>query len=345
MLNNDNPDILELANQKAKEEMGKRITVSDLYSDWIQFRMATKNPSTVKKDIWVWNTYYEGSDISKEILRNLRPPVITTELLKMARQRGLTQRKFREMKSVLNKILDYAVDMGYIFSNPSRQIHGISIDVFEEEEEKCKDDRIFSKESLETLKIKAREHYCKYDNMVYLAILMNLGLGLRVGELAALKIDDFDLKDDILTLRRSEQSTFKYEGNDICRTGSKIVGHLKKNRKDRHIPLSNYVVDIFIESLEYHQTHGIETDWLFVNKNGERLTTNSINQALNRISGKGNHTIRRTVITSLIRSGVFTQKEIMDIAGHKDYETTSKYYDYAIGQYTRERMDQALNCG
>ena len=160
------------------------------------------------------------------------------------------------------------------------------------------------------LKIKAREHYCKYDNMVYLAILMNLGLGLRVGELAALKIDDFDLKDDILTLRRSEQSTFKYEGTDICRSGSKIVGHLKKNRKDRHIPLSNYVVDIFIESLEYHQIHGIETDWLFVNKNGERLTTNSINQALNRISGKGNHTIRRTVITSLIRSGVFTQKEI-----------------------------------
>ena len=339
------PDILDLASQKEKEEMGKRLTITDLYEDWISFRMATKNPSTVKKDIWVWKTYFKDSDISKEILRNLRPPIITRELLKIARDYALTQRKFREMKSVLNHILDYAVEMGYIFANPSRQIHGISIDVFEEEEEKKVDERIFSKESLEELKVTAREHYKKYDNMVYLAILMNLGLGLRVGELSALKIEDFDLEGDILTLTRSEQSTFKYVGDDVKRSGTKIVRHLKKNHKDRRVPLSSYVVDIFIECLEYHKTHGIESEWLFIGKRGARLTTNSINQALNRIAGRGNHTIRRTVITSLIKSGVFTQKEIMDIAGHKDYETTARYYDYAIGQYSRERMDLALNYG
>ena len=70
MNNTENPDILNVASQETKEEMGKRITVVDLYGDWIRFRMATKNPSTVKKDIWVWNTFYKDSDISKEILRN-----------------------------------------------------------------------------------------------------------------------------------------------------------------------------------------------------------------------------------------------------------------------------------
>lgn len=321
----------------------KAPTIESVYGEWILYRSSTRNGGTVKKDIWIWDTYYKGSKFVRTPVKDLKVPIIARELLAISEQKGLTQRKSREMKGLLNGVLDYAVYMDYIFVNPARQIHGISADVFAEESKKASEERIFSEEDARMLMEDVRTHFKRYDNPAYLAILMNFGLGLRIGELAALKDSDFDLTRGTLTLVRSEQSVYLGKDGKKVRDGSRVVEHLKKNRQVRIVPLCSYSADIFKESLEWKRNRGVSSEWLFAGTDGERITTNAINQALNRLCGRGNHTIRRTVITKLIRSSLFTQKEIQTIAGHKDWETTSKYYDYSDEGLTAAKMDQALS--
>lgn len=318
-------------------------SLEKVYAEWIRMRDLTRTSSTVKKDIWVWDTYYKGTDFAKADISILKAPTITSYLLEKVRSMGLTQRKFREMKSLLNAVLDYAVQMDYISHNPSREIHGISMDVFTPKEEYKRQKRVLSDSEKADIFKESLKRYTDHGNPVYLAIAMNMTLGLRVGELAALQKNDFDFSTNTLTVQRSEQTKLTDKDGKMVREAAVVVPHLKKGHASRTIPLTSL-------SRRLYSMSDSSSEWLFARSDGQRVTTNAINQAYRRLCGYfgiealGNHAIRRTVITNMIESLEFTQKEIQDFAGHNDYKTTNDYYDYAQIDYqkSRSRMDRAL---
>lgn len=88
--------------------------------------------------------------------------------------------------------------------------------------------------------------------------------------------------------------------------------------------------------LEHNKCNGLESEFLFLDENGERLHDFAINNVLRRVNRqigtpqKGNHSIRKTCISNMIASKQLTNEEIRKFAGHEDFATTERYYEFAI---------------
>lgn len=63
------------------------------------------------------------------------------------------------------------------------------------------------------------------------------------------------------------------------------------------------------------------------------------------VGEKTNHNVRKTVITKLIQSRLFSTTDIMRQAGHNSYETTQKYYAFADRTDKSADVSLALNFG
>ena len=60
---------------------------------------------------------------------------------------------------------------------------------------------------------------------------------------------------------------------------------------------------------------------------------------------RGNHSIRKTVITRLIQSRLLSTTDVMRQAGHNSFETTQKYYAFADRTDKSAAIGKALGLG
>jgi site-specific recombinase XerD len=133
--------------------------------------------------------------------------------------------------------------------------------------------------------------------------------GIRIGECAALDVDDL-----LLSARR---------GQVIVRSG--------KGDSYREIPLNAQVRPALKAWLQERrqQLPLVGTLALFLNRQGQRLSSRSIDLVLRRL-GEGAgltlsaHTLRHTCLTALVRQGTDLML-VAEIAGHKRLETTRRY--------------------
>ncbi len=138
------------------------------------------------------------------------------------------------------------------------------------------------------------------------------GSGIRVSELVSVNIADIDMKNRTL----------------------KVLG---KGKKERIVPVGTYFLEAINEYLLRRQELvKRETDALFLNKNGGRITTRSvariIKKYLNRcaINKKVSpHTLRHSFATHLLGSGADI-RFIQELLGHSSLSTTQRYASASI---------------
>lgn len=147
-----------------------------------------------------------------------------------------------------------------------------------------------------------------------LMLLLLYNTGIRVSELLNIKITD---------IHKSDSTTH---------ASLKVYG---KGRKEREIPLWRNTI-VYLNSFLEHNS-GSCKNYLFINKNGHRLTRLGIRTRLKFITSKAKvtapsllsknvtaHTFRHSVAMNLLHSGI----DISTIAiwlGHESIETTHKY--------------------
>ena len=89
---------------------------------------------------------------------------------------------------------------------------------------------------------------------------------------------------------------------------------------------------------EFKRQMGIDSEFLFVDKNGRHLYKESVNDVLYTLCQKvdsykkSSHKIRKTTISSMIDNGM-NPTTIINLVGHKEYSTT-------LNSYCRERKNQ-----
>jgi integrase/recombinase XerC len=133
--------------------------------------------------------------------------------------------------------------------------------------------------------------------------------GIRIGECAALDVDDL-----LLSARR---------GQVIVRSG--------KGDSYREIPLNSQVRPALKAWLQERrqQLPLVDTLALFLNRQGQRLSSRSIDLVLRRVGEEAGltlsaHTLRHTCLTALVRQGTDLML-VAEIAGHKRLESTRRY--------------------
>ncbi|MBX9686259.1 MAG: tyrosine-type recombinase/integrase [Candidatus Obscuribacterales bacterium] len=141
-------------------------------------------------------------------------------------------------------------------------------------------------------------------------VLLMCHSGIRIGECAALDVDD------VFVVGRKRKL--------IVRNG--------KGDFYREIPLNNDAAEAVLEWLTDRKTkyEGKDADRaLFVNPQGKRLSTASLDLIVRKVGQAcglvlSAHTLRHTLLTKLIRSGNDLVL-VAEIGGHKRLETTRRY--------------------
>lgn len=151
------------------------------------------------------------------------------------------------------------------------------------------------------------------------------GCGLRVSEVVNLKISDIDF------------------GNQVLR----IIG---KGSKARIVPFYQIINDLLKHYLKEIRPKyvGTEHEYVFVNRNGKKLTTRGVEYLLDRVVIENGltfkihpHTLRHSFATHLLDAGV-DLRIVQELLGHSNLSTT-QIYTHITTEHLKEVYDKAFN--
>lgn len=318
---------------KKLEQKAPVYTIENLYPDFLEYKSTDTSLANANKLDWVWNKFYKNDAFIKNEILKIDVPTLKTWYLNKITQYNLTARQFKEMKSLLNILFDYAIEKKICTQNISRLIRNISRKKFSVNPTKAVTEQVFVNDEETRLIELAIKQYYKTKNTAYLAVCLNFALALRVGEVVALKVSDFE--EDTVHIQRQEIKVYeKLSNGKIRRNGYEISPYLKSINSDRELYLIKEAKVFFSMIVQANQMRGFKSEYLMLTKDGTRMNNDAINNVLRRLNRmlktpqKGNHSIRKTCISNMGASKVLTDEEIRMFAGHKDFSTTAKHYMY-----------------
>ncbi|MBQ2935179.1 MAG: tyrosine-type recombinase/integrase [Lachnospiraceae bacterium] len=321
-----------------------------VYAKFIEYKYLSSEKGTANKLQWVWNTYYKDSTIIKVELSKMTVGDLSDWLLELIDKRNLTKKRYLEVKGLMNQLYDYCISHNMVQINLPRQLGMPSKNVFVETEAKPEEEIIYSSDTKSEVIKEALAQFNKTKNTAYLAICLNFNLGLRIGELVALR--ECDIKEDTIHICRAESKNYTKDKNGkIYADGYRVVQHPKTDAGIRTLVLTPDAKKYIKMALDENKANGrSDEDYIFLSKSGERMHEYAVNNVLRRcngirnekdrfiISGKpsGNHAIRKTCISELHDSQLLPDRMISDFAGHKDISTTQKYYIHSVTPLTEK---------
>ena len=325
-----------------------------IYPEWIDYKSKETSYANACNIQSRWKRYFESSSIIDIPFEKLTTGAIKRWCVDVIAEMHLTDRQFKDLKSIMNMIFDYAVSFDIIQINLSRQVRGFSDKNFKQEEEKPVDEIVYNADAKHSVIKEAMEQFLKTHNIAYIAVCLNFSLGLRVGELVALRLSHIN-EDGTITICQEEIKTYHKDANGtIHRDGYEIVNHTKTLSGNRRLILTPKARRYINMAVRYNEANGFQDeDFIFLDKSGKRIHDHAINNVLRRLNGvrndkdafvikgrpSGNHSIRRTTISELHEAMVISEDTLKTFAGHKDISTTQKCYIHQtkdITEYAEE---------
>ncbi len=303
---------------------------SDLFLEWLEYKKTiTDSPNTIKRHIQHYKRYFERSKLHNMPVRRIDTLLLESECNRLVKKYNISRKEWTNVKTILLGCFEYAVRKKYITVNP---MDNVKILVkYRQVVKKTGKTETFNTKELEDLNKYLDTMYAETEDTVFLAVKIDFLLGLRVGELVALKWEDCTEKPDIHVVRMEirNQETNRYD----------VVEHTKTNR-DRYVPLVPKAISI----LEKIPKQG---SYIFM-RNGERITSRQIAYVLEKyaerqgINTKSTHKMRKTFASLLNANGVPLDC-IREILGHSNLTTTLGYvYNPLTDSETYNLISKAL---
>ncbi|EHU8853810.1 site-specific integrase, partial [Enterococcus faecalis] len=244
---------------------------------------------------------------------------------------GLSYNTVKIVNAALSNAFKKAQKLGYVKSNPTYLVE-FPLDKVKEKNNKEKKLEFYTLEQ-ENLFLDTARNFDEY--MWYVFFLIIFDLGLRKGEVMALRWFNFDFRDNILTF--DKQRLYRKE-----RPGQVILDDVKTDAGKRSLKMTNRVRNSVLElyGINYDLTNNVlpmtksNKDFLFINNRGKNvglpIRQRSVDTAWHRIINKAQlpkiriHDGRHTNAARLRQAGV-PLEDIKDMLGHKNVKTTEIY--------------------
>ncbi len=201
--------------------------------------------------------------------------------------------------TVLKSFYNYMIDINKISKNPCENIKSPKIDK--------KLPKYLTMDEINKLLDIDLKKPIDYRNKAMLEVLY--ATGMRISELLDLKLSNIDFDEDIV----------------------KVMG---KGSKERIIPLSDVTIKYLKEYIDEQRSFILKTrqsDYLFVNYNGSRMSRQGFFKILKELAQKCNitkeispHIIRHSFATHLLNNGA-DLRVIQELLGHENITTTEIY--------------------
>ena len=307
-----------------------KITFYGLYEEWLEYKATvTNSPNTIKRHKQHYHKYFEISALHDKKVKKIDELLLEQECNRIVKEFNLTRKEWCNAKTILNGMFEYAVRKKYLTENLMTKVQ-ILVKFKQVVRKTGKTETYNSEELAEINKFLDRE-YEETQDASFLAVKVNFLLGLRVGELVALKWSDLCDANHIHIVREEirDQTDNSYE----------VVEHTKTN-KDRFVVVVPKALDI----LNRIERQG---EYIFM-RDGERITAIRIATILRKYANyqgvriKSSHKMRKTYASNLNACGVPLDC-IREMLGHSSLSTTLGYiYNPLTEKETFDLITKAL---
>lgn len=327
-------------------------TLADLYPEWLIYRSTlTKSSSTIKRYKSVWNTWYKDKEISKIHLDDLDYLYLNQWAHLIVKENNLDKKQYYLITCIVKQMLNYAMEKKYIIDNPFERVR-MNKKMFLYKGKPDNNTQVFLIDEQRIVAQTARSKFeCRPWCATPLLVLLNFQIGLRIGELVALKWED--INGNYITIRRMETTTYKVnENGEVIPDGYKVVPYVKSEAGYRNIYLNGIAQSLLAEIRKLNLKYDYYDDgYIFIaSRRKTRGTSRTLTKYLESlcesagIMNKSNHKIRKTYISSLFDYKI-NINTIREQAGHEDEKTSLNNYCFDqkdVSERERE-LERAAN--
>lgn len=307
-----------------------KMTFYELYEEWLAFKTTVSDSAnTIKRHKQHYRKYFEPSALHGMKINKIDEIILEQECNRIVKEFNLSRKEWCNIKTILNGMYTYAMRKKYITENP---VDRVQIYVkYRQVVKKTGKTETYNTEELANLNNYLDKMYAETEDTVFLAVKVNFLLGLRVGELVALKWEDCQDLSHLHIVREEvrNQETNRYE----------VVDHTKTHR-DRFVVLIPKAISIL-------QAIPKQGEYIFI-RNGERITARQVAYVLEKyaerqgVATKSTHKMRKTYASNLNAVGVPLDC-IRELLGHSNLSTTLQYiYNPLAEKETYDLISKAL---
>lgn len=259
---------------------------------------------------------------------------ITTEELQayMNSIKHLSNSSISKIYQQFNQVFKIAINKGYIMKNPMINV----IKTRSLKEDKIVRAFTFDEQQRFTdwlLNKKVSE--CKYKNV----FLIQMFMGLRVGETLALTTHDIDLHNKKMRIHR----TLTTDENNAVIMGNKTKTYAGK----RILPIPNYIYPHIVEQMRIAEQQENNPEKLLFKPNNAKYTRRTnVNSELQRILKKyfnitdiSTHSLRHSYGTRCIESGM-APVVVQRLMGHNSVQVTLDTYTSVYDKFKESELDK-----
>lgn len=314
-----------------------KITVEEYAVNWLhRYKAQTIRGSSYDR---LENTikYQIAPHIGMLQLQQLEPDDIQ-DMLNELRGEGLSYSTIKKAYDCIKVLTRRAVIEEILPKDPMLLIEMPKKATFEQ-----KEIRFFTKREIAAITEECRRCYST-GNPVYIygdAYILAMNTGLRVGELIALRREDWDEKNKTIHVKGNAQSV-KRRNNSMESEGRKLVlNQTKTYSGDRIIPLNAAAT----EAIENMRVRFPDSQFIVCNSKGNMIPPDHLNRTLRRILDNvglertGMHTLRHTFASMLFASGA-NVRVVSELMGHSSTSVTENIYIHLIQEHKAQTVNR-----
>lgn len=307
-----------------------KMTFHALYEEWLEYKTTiTNSVNTIKRHKQHYAKYFATSPLDTMKIKKIDELFLEKECNRIVKEFNLSRKEWVNIKTILKGMYTYAVRKKYLDDNLMEKVN-ISVR-YRQIVKKTGKTETYNTEELKQLNQYLDGMYNETDDVAFLAVKLNFLLGLRVGELVALKWTDHETLTQLHIVREEIRNQ---ETNQV-----EIVDHTK-TYQDRFVILVPKAIAILNKISK-------QGEYIFMRDN-ERITARQIAYVLEKyaqrkgVMTKSTHKMRKTYASNLNANGVPLDC-IREQLGHNNLSTTLGYiYNPLTEKETYDLIAKAL---
>lgn len=318
------------------------ISLENFFPEFMRYRRDRGKVSdkTLEENKICWNRFLKDTHLITKSLCDITVKDYIDYFELLTKDGTLTAKAVGNLKSLLNKIYDYAIREEIVEHNP---IHDIDFKEFRYFVP-YNDEKVYKDED----RIKLLLHLREKSDPYALAIRLMFQLTIRIGELKSFRWTDVDY--DERTIRICKQALSTRKMNDdltFAPHETNVVDHTKKNTPQgkRKLYLTNEAMEILRQAKELNP----DGEYIFM-PYGRIMRTETFNDHLKKhckecdIPYYSSHKIRFTSASALYNGKNLTQ--VSKALGHSQVATTLHYFrNVTTDDDLRAQMENAFFVG
>lgn len=229
----------------------KNATLEELFKDfliWKSKRPVTGKTLQIRKQDW--DRYVSHTDIAKRKINDISAKEWLDLFERIIEDYQLDKKAFSAIKSLINGIYKYAINVGLASSNPLAGADYSDLPYAYQEPYHHVKASFFKVSELDKIVAWCRKEMenPKKASLYYLAILFNLYCGLRFGELTAVRWSDYDPEERVLCIKAQNIHPVEMQADGSFKTKPRErVNHLKAYEDFRRIAINDFTAQILEE--------------------------------------------------------------------------------------------------